>query len=208
MKKLLSIVLLCILMLSVSIQSSSAYSTDEFYRLAKKHKHINPFAVTVQSYCETANWTSYLWDSGYNGAGIKTSSQWLNAGKPYISKESRESRNGIYVTETSKFRKYSSPQEFLIDYENKIREDYPRCARNKDNVWGYFAGLYCGKRGKWATDHKYYEILAVKAIKLAPETYGPYWKAMLTKEFMVALNRRSLEDWQRDIIRAELSRAD
>ena len=208
MKKLISVVLLCIMMLFVSIQSSSAYSTNEFYRLAKKHKHINPFAVTVQSSCETANWTSYLWDSGYNGAGIKVSSQWLNTGKPYVTKESRESKNGVYVTEASKFRKYNSPQEFLTDYENKIREDYPRCARNHDNIWGYFAGLYCGNRGKWATDHNYYKILTVKTIKLAPEIYGSRWKEKLTKDFKVAVRRKSLEDWQRDIIRTELGKAD
>ena len=68
------------------------------------------------------------------------------------------------------------------DYENKIREDYPRCARNHDNIWGYFAGLYCGNRGKWATDHNYYKILTVKAIKLGPEIYGSRWKEKLTKE--------------------------
>lgn len=208
MKKFTSIVLLSILMLFISIQSSSAYSTKEFYRLAKKHKHINPFAVTVQSSCETANWTSYLWENANNGAGIKASSEWLSAGKPYISKDSKESKNGVYYTQASKFRKYNSPQEFLCDYENKIRKDYPRSARNHDNVWGYFAGLYSGRIGKWATDHNYYKILAVKAIKLAPEIYGSHWKAKLTKDFKVAVRRKSLEDWQRDIIRTELGGTD
>ena len=208
MRKLICAVLLCILMLSFSIRSASAYSMKEFYLLASKYKHINPFAATVQSSCETGNWTSYLWENGYNGAGLKVSSEWLSAGKPHISKESRESKNGLYVTETSQFRKYCNPQEFMNDYQNKIKNDYPRCTRNRDNVWGYFAGLYSGRLGKWATDHKYYEILTIKAVKLAPETYGPDWKAKLTKEFMIAINRRSLENWQRDIILSELNKAD
>lgn len=106
------------------------------------------------------------------------------------------------------FRKYNTPGDFLRDYEKKIREDYPRCARNRDNIWGYFAGLYAGRKGRWATDHKYYEKLTVKAIKLAPEIYGSDWKSKLIKDYKTAVRRNSLEDWQREIIRSELKKTD
>lgn len=207
MKKFLSVLTLAILAALLSFQSAHAMTTIEFYRLARKQKHIQPFAVTVQSACETAYWSSELWELGYNGAGIKVSSEWLNAGKPYITKNSVESRNGVYGNEASKFRKYRSPSEFLKDYEKKIRQDYPRCARNHDNIWGYFAGLYAGRKGKWATDHKYYEKLTVKAIKLAPEIYGSKWEHKLIMDFKIASRRNSLEIWQKDIIRSELKKA-
>jgi hypothetical protein len=206
-KKFFSVLTLAILAMLLSFQGAHAMTTLEFYRLAKIQKHIQPFAVTVQSACETGHWTSDLWKRGNNGAGIKVSSDWLKAGKPYITKSSVESRNGVYGKETSKFRKYNSPGEFLRDYTKKIRQDYPRCARNHDNIWGYFAGLYAGRIGKWATDHKYYEKLTVKAIKLAPEIYGSKWKHKLIKDFKVASKRKSLENWQKDIIRSELKKA-
>ncbi|MDD4751356.1 MAG: hypothetical protein PHG50_06025, partial [Synergistaceae bacterium] len=60
---------------------------------------------------------------------------------------------------------------------------------------------------KWATDHKYYEKLTVKAIKLAPEIYSSKWKHKLIKDFKVAARRNSLENWQKDIIRSELKKA-
>ena len=207
MKKFLSVLTLALLTSLLSFQSAHAMTTVEFYRLARKQKHIQPFAATVQSACETGHWTSDLWKHGYNGAGIKVSSEWLNAGKPFITKDSVESANGVYGKETSRFRKYRSPGEFLKDYEKKIRQDYPRCARNHDNIWGYFAGLYAGRIGRWATDHKYYEKLTVKAIKLAPEIYGSKWKQKLIKDFKVASRRKSLASWQADIIRNELKKA-
>ncbi len=208
MKKLIGIFVSAVLISLVFLHGADAMTVREFYSIAKKHKkHINPFAVTAQSACETGHWTSVLWKNGYNGAGLKVNAAWLNAGKPYITKASVESKNGVYGNETSKFRKYSSPSEFLKDYEKKIREDYPRCRRNHDNIWGYFAGLYCGRLGKWATDHKYYEKLTIKAVKLAPEVYGSEWKKKLIKDFKVASRRKSLERWQSDIIRSELRKA-
>ena len=208
MKKFISVLILAVIAALVSCHGADAMTTTEFYRLARKHKHIQPFAVTVQSACETGHWTSELWTNGYNGAGLKVSKEWLSAGKADISNCSIESNSEVYGQETSKFRKYKSPGEFLRDYEKKIREDYPRSARNRDNIWGYFAGLYAGRKGKWATDHKYYEKLTVKAIKLAPEIYGTKWKNKLIKDFKVAARRKSLESWQIDIIRSELKKAD
>jgi hypothetical protein len=207
MKKFLSVMILAVFAAVVSCHGAEAMTVGEFYSLAKKHKHIQPFAVTVQSACETGHWTSELWINGYNGAGLKVSKEWLSANKPYITKSSVESSKGVYGQETSKFRKYGSPEEFLRDYEKKIREDYPRCARNRDNIWGYFAGLYNGKKGKWATDHKYYDKLTVKAIKLAPEIYGSEWKQKLIRDFKVASRRKSLTGWQIDIIRSEFKKA-
>ena len=206
-KRIFSVLTLAAFVALISFDIAHAMTTVEFFQLAGRHRHIQPFAVTVQSACETGHWSSDLWNNGYNGAGLKVSSEWLNSGKPYISKYSIESRNGVYGKENSKFRKYISPGEFLKDYEKKIWQDYPRCARNHDNIWGYFAGLYAGRIGKWATDHKYYEKLTVKAIKLAPEIYGSNWGTKLINDFKTALRRRSLEEWQKEIIRSELKKA-
>ncbi len=160
-------------------------TTLEFYRLAKRQKHIQPFAVTVQSACETGHWTSDLWKRGNNGAGLKVSSEWLKAGKPYITKSSVESRNGVY-------------EKRLPSLENTIRLGSSSGTIQKDptglskmrqesrQYLGLFRGLYAGRIGKWATDHKYYEKLTVKAIKLAPEIYGSKWKHKLIKDFKVA----------------------
>ena len=115
MKKFLSVMILAVFAAVVSCHGAEAMTVGEFYSLAKKHKHIQPFAVTVQSACETGHWTSELWINGYNGAGLKVSKEWLSANKPYITKSSVESSKGVYGQETSKFRKYGSPEEFLRD---------------------------------------------------------------------------------------------
>ena len=61
-KKFFSVLTLAILAMLLSFQSAHAMTTIEFYRLARKQKHIQPFAVTVQSACETAYWSSELWE--------------------------------------------------------------------------------------------------------------------------------------------------
>ena len=203
MKKTL-IVFISILIVSLCMGYASAMTVSEFYGLAQEHDSINPFAVTVQSAHETGYWTSYLWRNANNGAGLKAPSAWINSGYPYIIVESPESTNGVYYKSKSKFRRYDSPAQFLSDYENKIRNDYPRCIRNNDNVWGYFAGLYEGRIGKWATDHRYYEKLAVKAVKLAPEIYGSAWYEKLVNDYFTAISRNSLKTWQQQIIEKEL----
>lgn len=125
MKKFISVLILAVIAALVSCHGADAMTTTEFYRLARKHKHIQPFAVTVQSACETGHWTSELWTNGYNGAGLKVSKEWLSADKPYISKNSIESNSGVYGQETSKFRKYKSPGEFLRDYEKRSGKTIP-----------------------------------------------------------------------------------
>ena len=101
---------------------------------------------------ETGNWTSYLWlERLYNGAGDKADAKWRKS-KDYLEVRSPESKDGTYYYKYSYFRKYSSPAAFLADYNLKIKADYPHCT--VDNLWGYFAGLYQGQMGQWATDHK------------------------------------------------------
>ena len=81
----------------------------------------------------------------------------------------------------------------------KIREDYPQSAKQKDNVWLYFAGLYKGRHGKWATDRNYYSKLVTKAVKIAPQIYGSKWKTKLRSQFKKAQKR--LEPWQAQAVR-------
>lgn len=205
MKKITTVFLFLFIAALTTPTAASAMTAERYFRLAKKHKSINPFGATVQSAHETGEWTSSLWKEGYNGAGIKANKAWRASGKPCIVKNSKESTNGVYHTKASYFRKYKSPAEFLSDYAVKIRDEYPRCARNHDNMWGYFAGFYHGKYGKWATDHNYYLRLTVKAIKIAPDIYGKYWKGKLLKDYRIAVQRKSLEAWQKTIIEKQFS---
>ena len=167
-----------------------------FYKLAKGFRHINAFAATVQSAHETGNWTSYLWLNAYNGAGIKADAKW-RANKPYVEFVSPESKDGVYFKKSSFFRKYPSPEAFLKDYAVKIKTDYPHCT--PDNTWGYFAGLYRGRLGKWATDHRYFEKLARKAMALEPVLLS---EGHLARAFDYAISKNYLEDWQIKIIEA------
>ena len=149
-----------------------------------------------QSAIETGHWTSPLWLNTYNGAGIKADAKWRKT-KPYAEFISPESKNGYYFKKSSFFRKYESPQAFLKDYAIKIKKDYPKCT--PDNTWGYFAGLYRGRLGKWATDHKYFEKLARKAVALVPILLS---NGHLKRSFSYAIDKHYLEDWQIQIIEA------
>ena len=192
------------------IFSGTAYAmtAPEFYVLARGHPGINAFAATVQSTIETGHWKSYLWINAYNGAGIKAPASWRSAGKPYIRVSSPESAGGNYIRRESYFRSYSSPEEFIQDYRLKILHDYPHSAASADNMWGYFAGLYNGRLGSWATDHKYFQKLTYKAIQLAPELLGAGWQKRLNSAYVFALHRKSLSEWQKSIIQNALKEVD
>ena len=171
-----------------------AMTIYEFYSIAQKQRGINAFGATVQSVVETGYWTSPLWRNTYNGAGIKADKQWRK-NKPYVEFLSPESKDGYYFKKSSFFRKYSSPSEFLNDYAQKIKRDYPKCTA--DNFFGYFAGLYRGRLGKWATDHKYFEKLARKAFELEPKLLYP---GHFKRSFEYAKDKKYLEPWQIEII--------
>lgn len=173
-----------------------AMNAPTFYELAKKEKGINAFGATVQSAIETGHWTSPLWKVANNGAGIKAPLSWRK-NKPYIEMSSPESKNGVYFQKVCYFRKYDTPQAFLSDYSEKIRIDYPLC--KVDNVWGYFAGLYKGRLGSWATDHRYFEKLTKKAGELEPTLLYP---GHLSRSFEYAKTKKYLEPWQIKIIEA------
>lgn len=180
-------------------QPTYAMEPQEFYRLAKNYPSINAFAATIQSAVETGHWRSYLWVNAYNGAGIKAQESWRSAGRPYIRVSSPESVSGEYIMRESYFRFYSSPEEFIRDYRLKIIQDYPRSASSTDNMWGYFAGLYHGRLGSWATDHKYYEKLAKKAVQLEAVLLPP---GHLKRAFEYAKKHKLIEQWQAKIIEA------
>ena len=173
-----------------------AMDAPTFYALAQKQKGINAFAATVQSAIETGHWTSPLWRNTFNGAGLKAPPSW-RASKPYVEFVSPESKDGVYYKKSSFFRKYESPQAFLKDYAVKIKQDYPHCT--PDNTWGYFAGLYRGRLGKWATDHKYFEKLAIKAVQLEPVLLS---QGHLKRSLDYAISKNYLEGWQIKIIKA------
>lgn len=171
-----------------------AMTVHQFYALAQKQKGINAFGATVQSALETGHWTSPLWRNTYNGAGIKADAQWRKT-KSYVEFVSPESKDGIYFKKVSYFKKYETPVVFLVDYAQKIKRDYPQCAA--DNFFGYFAGLYKGRLGKWATDHKYFEKLVRKAFELEAILLYP---GHLKRSFEYAKDKKYLEQWQIEII--------
>lgn len=179
--------------------ASWAMDVPTFYALAQQQKGINAFAATCQSALETGHWTSPLWLNTYNGAGLKAPPSWRKT-KPYVEFVSPESKGGVYFKKSSYFRKYESPKAFLEDYALKIKNDYPHCT--SDNMWGYFAGLYCGRWGKWATDHKYFEKLTKKAVQFEPLLLQ---QGQLERALTYAIKKNYLEDWQIEIIKAVMT---
>lgn len=189
--------LFCLLFCLLAVPwRAEGFSTIDFYRAAKKYKSVNPFGAAVHCSHETGDWQSRLWREGKNGAGIKANKAWKTLGMPYIDILSEEHIGGKSVMVRSSFRKYRSLKKFLGDYSRKIRDDYPISAKHNNNIWGYLGGLYKGMYGKWATDHRYFEKLALKAVKLAPEIYGRAWKKKLHRQFETAKGFGILEKWQ------------
>jgi len=171
----------------------------EFYSLAQG-RGINAFAATCQSALETGWWTSQLWVQARNGAGLKAGRNWINAGKPFIPILSPEWNGRETVRRISKFRAYATPEEFVEDYAGKIREFYPACVESADNWPGYFAGLYRGRWGAWATDPGYFDKLLGMAVQLGPELLGDGWKGRMRLAVNLARQRGSLERWQEEAI--------
>lgn len=92
----------------------------------------------------------------------------------------------------SKFRAYATPEEFVADYAGKIREFYPESWESADNWPGYFAGLFRGRWGSWATDPGYFDKLLGMAVRLGPELLGDAWKGRMRLAFSLALDRGSI----------------
>ncbi|MDO5116018.1 MAG: glucosaminidase domain-containing protein [Synergistaceae bacterium] len=181
-------------------------AAQEFFAAARGQPDINAYAATCQSALETGNWQSELWRQAYNGAGIKAPPEWRKAGRPTFKAYSPEYTGGKYIARESYFRSYDSRDAFLGDYAAKIKRDYPYSYKHRDNFWLYFAGLYRGRLGSWATDHRYFEKLARTAVRLAPEIFGTRWRAKLLAAYEYAGGR--LEPWQREIILKQIKGAD
>jgi hypothetical protein len=188
---LIKAILSCAFLFLASVCASAA-TPQEFYRQALEIKGINAFAATCQSAHETGYWTSALWKQARNGAGIKADKKWLNSGKPHMKKQSHEYVGGKKVYRTFYFRAYKSLPEFLADYGAKIKRDYPLSSKHADTMWGFFAALRKGRYGAWATNPKYFEHMADKAIHLAPILLGANWKEQLAREYMTARSRNLL----------------
>ena len=188
-----------LLVLFCFASQASAMSAREFYRYAKKYKCQNPFAATVQSAHETANWTSELWVKARNGAGIKADKAWRAARKPVYNKSSVEHVGNRNVTRVSACRKYSSTKAFPNDHAKKLREDYPQSAQQTDNAWPSFAGLHQRPHGTCETHRTNYSTPGPQAAKNAPQIYGSKWKTKLRSQFKKAQKR--LEPWQAQAVR-------
>lgn len=172
---------------------------QRLYSLAQA-RGVNAFATVCQSALETGYWNSRLWEDAKNGAGIKAPAAWVRAGKPVCRVVSREFSGGQWTERESVFRAYPSAEGFLADYAAKIRSDYPYSWESADNWPGYFAGLYRGRWGAWATDPEYFGKLLKMAVKFAPELLGAGWQGRMRLAFSLALDRGSLEMWQRGMV--------
>lgn len=200
MKKIISkVAALAAAFLLCACPCAYSITISEYFAIAQEQTHINAFAATCQSAVETGYWTSELWQKSYNGAGIKADAAWRKT-RGFVSIASKESNGKQYYYKLSYFRAYASPEDFLRDYECKIIQNYPHSFSQSDNFWGYYAGLYKGRYGAWATDHKYYEKLVKMSIKLAPLLLGPNWRFRLEHAYILALARNTLELWQRTLI--------
>ncbi|MDR3332480.1 MAG: glucosaminidase domain-containing protein [Synergistaceae bacterium] len=186
---------------------SYAETAEEFYKHAKKLDNINAFAATCHSAHETGFWTSVLWKTAKNGAGIKADKNWLKAKKPAVKKSSKEEVGGKTVSRVSYFRSYSSLTDFLNDYRRKITNDYPLAAKHSDTMWGYFSSLQKGRNGSWATTSRYFEYMADKAVRLAPKLLGKDWRAQLLKEYKKAKARGLLSAKEINIIEKRFAAA-
>ncbi|MDR1515096.1 MAG: glucosaminidase domain-containing protein [Synergistaceae bacterium] len=204
-----SAVLAQLIFLSALLYSSPSFavSAEEFYKNALAVNGINAFAATCQSAHETGFWTSYLWKSARNGAGIKADKNWRKSGRPSIKKSSREEVKGREVYRYSYFRVYSSLGEFLQDYRAKIVRDYPLAAKNSDTMWGYFSSLQKGRLGSWATTQSYFEHMADKAVRLAPKLLGVEWRAQMLSEYKQARAKGLLSQKEIKIVEKKLASA-
>ena len=167
------------------------------YDLFRGVAGVNAFAATCQSAIETGRWTSQLWVQARNGAGLKASRPWIDSGKPFIPIQSPEWNGRETVRRVSKFRAYATPEDFTQDYGDKIRALYPECVKEADNFWGYFAGLYKGIWGAWATDPIYFTKLGKMAVSIAPELLGKGWRGRMDLALKLAIDRGTLDDYQR-----------
>ena len=180
----------------------------QMYALFRGVAGVNAFAATCQSAIETGNWTSKLWLQANNGAGLKAGPDWMKAGKPFIPIQSPEWNGKETVQRISKFRAYATPEDFVEDYTYKILTMYHKCVASADNFWGYFAGLYHGKWGAWATDPRYFDKLAAMAVKLAPSLIGNGWRGRIYLAFELAEQRDTLTPDQGKTILKLMKEAD
>lgn len=180
-------------------------NNEKFYALTRKHQgRINPFAALCQCNWETrsggAPWQSELFLRANNAAGLKKWTGWQGPVYEKISWE--QNPDGSKVNRVSLFCKYKSVDEFLFNYAKKINDAYPVCVERSDNFWGYFAGLFLGKYGAWATDQAYFSKLCNVAVELAPGAFGHgnMWRNKLLDALDYAIQKDYLTAAQTEIV--------
>ena len=204
-KRIVGIMLLCInCIILFPIAAAWAITPEEFYAKASEIAGINAFAATCQSAHETGFWTSNLWKTANNGAGIKADKIWRRQGKPSVERRTKEEVKGKMVQRVSHFRSYNSVNDFLTDYKAKVAQNYPISVKHADTMWGYFSGLQRGRYGSWATTRRYFEFMADKAVRLAPRLLGVEWRAELLRDYNEARGRGLLSGEEIAIVEKKL----
>lgn len=122
---------------------------------AKKITGLPASIVASQAILETG-WLRYIpkdyitGETSNNLFGIKSFSENI----PYVRCWTHEYRNGKYVRELAKFRKYKSYEKSFIDYGNLIlrAERYRKAVANRNNAEKYVEELF---EAGYATDPNY-----------------------------------------------------
>lgn len=118
---------------------------------------VAPAAVAAQAALESAFGESRLAKDANNLFGIKATKSWHG---PVVEYETKEHKNGEWITITARFRKYDSYQECVMDYAKIINrlpwyKDAVEAARLGDDM-GFINGLLASeKQPGWATDPEY-----------------------------------------------------
>ena len=128
---------------------------------------INPFGAMVQCAHESGGssgpFSSGLALNANNLAGIKAGN---NAQNVYVGKTWEQLKDGSKITAELRFLAFGSVEDFVEHYVDMVNRLYPACAT--DNFLGYFAGMFKGKYGAWATDHNYFTRLVEIAGMYSP----------------------------------------
>lgn len=113
----------------------------------------NPLVLVAQAALETG-WGNHV-PKGNNYYGIKANSSWKGEAEAL---SSPEFKNGRYVTEVSKFRKYSDVLESMKDYISFIKENqrYANAVDKSFDTDAYFDEI---QAAGYATDPHYAEKL-------------------------------------------------
>lgn len=184
-------------------------SAKNLFSEFERYKNVNAFAAVCQCRHETLYqgkaWNSELCLKANNLAGMKKWPGWL--GEIYDKVSWEQKPDGTKYEKSSPFCKYSSVEEFVKNYAEKIERDYPFCAASADNFWGYFSGLFKGRVGAWATDLAYLDRMVDQVLILGSVFFGADWAQKCWGALEYAVVKKRLQPGHQERITKRLEAA-